>query len=239
MYGPPDEIEDRSQAAPPSQVWRYRYIKGVGADVVIEFVDPTGSGEFHMTMDPSEKDALAPVTPPQTYQPKVFTSREGPAVLVVVLGRHGTAGQPGATGAADLGLILDREMANKKIELDALLKDYTPEHPSVRRAQEELRRLEEGRNAIAAGNGTADRAVQVIVAVPLEGSADGFHVFGEVRTPSRRIVQTFEEPVRSSPGQQSVAKAIPLAIGSYRLTVVVKNLATGATQTSDLDFTVD
>ena len=26
--------------------------------MIIEFVDPTMSGEFHMTMDPSEKDAL-------------------------------------------------------------------------------------------------------------------------------------------------------------------------------------
>ena len=26
---------------------------------MIEFVDPTGTGEFHMTMDPGEKDALA------------------------------------------------------------------------------------------------------------------------------------------------------------------------------------
>ena len=38
--------------------WRYRYIEGLGNDINIEFVDPTMSGEFHMTMDPSEKDAL-------------------------------------------------------------------------------------------------------------------------------------------------------------------------------------
>jgi len=235
-YGPPDEIEDRSQAAPRSLVWRYRYIKGAGANVVIAFVDSTGSGEYRMTLDPSEKAALALVGPPRTYY---FASREGPAVLVVVPGVHGTAGQPGATGAADQSLnVLDREIANTKMELDALLKDYAPEHPGVRRAQEQLRRLEEGRNAIVVENGTAG-PVGVIVVVSLEESADGFHVFGEVRTPSRRIVQTFEEPVQGSPGQQSVAKAIPLAAGSYHLTVVVKNLATGAAHTSELDFTVD
>ena len=27
----------------------------------MEFVDPTGTGEFHLTMDPSEKDALLKV----------------------------------------------------------------------------------------------------------------------------------------------------------------------------------
>ena len=36
----------------------YRYIDGIGTNVNIEFVDTTMSGEYHMTMDPSEKDAL-------------------------------------------------------------------------------------------------------------------------------------------------------------------------------------
>jgi hypothetical protein len=42
----------------PFEQWRYRYIEGVGSDIIIEFVDPTMSGEYRMTMDPSEKDAL-------------------------------------------------------------------------------------------------------------------------------------------------------------------------------------
>src|SRR5579871_4394839 len=73
MYGPPDEIEDHSSGGSyqrpieegggetstyPFQQWRYRYIEGIGTNIIIEFVDPTMSGEFHMTMDPSEKDAL-------------------------------------------------------------------------------------------------------------------------------------------------------------------------------------
>ena len=42
----------------PFEDWRYRYIEGIGNDIIIEFVDTTMSGEYHMTMDPSEKDAL-------------------------------------------------------------------------------------------------------------------------------------------------------------------------------------
>src|SRR6202051_1517076 len=72
-YGPPDEIEDHSSGGTyerppeegggttstfPFQQWRYRWIEGVGTNIIIEFVDPTMSGEFRMTMDPSEKDAL-------------------------------------------------------------------------------------------------------------------------------------------------------------------------------------
>ncbi len=72
-FGPPDEIEShpsggsyqRSAAEGggqtstyPFEDWRYRYIEGIGNDVNIEFVDPTMTGEYRMTMDPSEKDAL-------------------------------------------------------------------------------------------------------------------------------------------------------------------------------------
>ncbi len=72
-FGPPDEIEDHPSGGTyqrpieegggttstfPFQKWRYRYLDGIGNDVMIEFVDTTMTGEFRMTMDPSEKDAL-------------------------------------------------------------------------------------------------------------------------------------------------------------------------------------
>src|SRR5215472_967428 len=73
MYGPADEIESHPSGGTyerppeegggttstyPFEKWRYRYIEDVGSDINIEFVDPTMSGEYRMTMDPSEKDAL-------------------------------------------------------------------------------------------------------------------------------------------------------------------------------------
>ena len=57
MSGPPEEGGGETSTY-PFQQWRYRYIEGIGTNVIIEFVDPTMTGEFHMTMDPSEKDAL-------------------------------------------------------------------------------------------------------------------------------------------------------------------------------------
>jgi GWxTD domain-containing protein len=71
-YGAPDEIEDHSSGGtyerPPAegggtitsvpfQQWRYRYIEGVGNNIIIEFVDPSRTNEYRMTTDPSEKDA--------------------------------------------------------------------------------------------------------------------------------------------------------------------------------------
>ena len=71
-YGPADETETHNGGTEqrsiqegggetstyPWEKWRYRYIEGFPPNVEIEFVDPTLTGEFHMTMDPSEKDAL-------------------------------------------------------------------------------------------------------------------------------------------------------------------------------------
>jgi len=60
-FGPPDEIDSHpagSARRPPYEDWRYRFIGGIGNNVTIEFVDSDSNGEFHMTMDPSEKDAI-------------------------------------------------------------------------------------------------------------------------------------------------------------------------------------
>jgi GWxTD domain-containing protein len=40
------------------EVWWYRHLDGVGDDIEIEFVDPSGSGEYRMADSPYEKDAL-------------------------------------------------------------------------------------------------------------------------------------------------------------------------------------
>ncbi|MBI4461785.1 MAG: GWxTD domain-containing protein, partial [Acidobacteria bacterium] len=73
MHGPADEVESHpaggmyerlpeegggSTSVYPFERWRYRYIEGVGTDIILEFVDTSGSGEYRLTMDPSEKDAL-------------------------------------------------------------------------------------------------------------------------------------------------------------------------------------
>jgi GWxTD domain-containing protein len=73
MFGKPDQIESHPSGGSydrptwegggttstyPFEIWWYRYIEGVGSDVEIEFVDPTGSGEYRIARSPYEKDAL-------------------------------------------------------------------------------------------------------------------------------------------------------------------------------------
>src|SRR5271157_5846055 len=73
MYGPADEVSGSPSGGTyqrpmeegggetstfPFEDWRYRYLEGIGQEVIIEFVDSCMCGDFHMTMDRSEKDAL-------------------------------------------------------------------------------------------------------------------------------------------------------------------------------------
>ena len=73
MHGEPDEIITHAMGGTylrpieegggrtstfPFEQWRYRYIETIGNEVILEFVDPSMSGEYRLTFDPAEKDAL-------------------------------------------------------------------------------------------------------------------------------------------------------------------------------------
>jgi GWxTD domain-containing protein len=75
QYGPPDEIDSHpaggAYTRPPEQggattvtypfeQWKYRYIQGVGNNVILEFVDKGKTGDYRLTMDPMEKEAVKP-----------------------------------------------------------------------------------------------------------------------------------------------------------------------------------
>jgi GWxTD domain-containing protein len=72
-YGKPDSIDahpsggnyDRpmeegggNTSTFPFEIWHYRYLEGIGDNIDIEFVDTCMCGDYHMTLDRSEKDAL-------------------------------------------------------------------------------------------------------------------------------------------------------------------------------------
>jgi GWxTD domain-containing protein len=72
-WGPPDDKETHpsggqyqrpmeegggSTATYPFEIWHYRYLEGIGENVNMEFVDNCQCGDYHYTIDRSEKDAL-------------------------------------------------------------------------------------------------------------------------------------------------------------------------------------
>ncbi len=72
-WGKPDSIESHPSGgaysrpsyegggditAYPFEIWYYRHLEGVGDGLEIEFVDPTGTGEYRLARDANEKNAL-------------------------------------------------------------------------------------------------------------------------------------------------------------------------------------
>ena len=72
-YGKPDDIDSHPSGGAyerpmdegggntvtfPFEIWHYRYIEGIGDNIDLEFVDTCQCGDYHFTIDRSEKDAL-------------------------------------------------------------------------------------------------------------------------------------------------------------------------------------
>jgi hypothetical protein len=76
MHGPPDSIESHPMGGPyqrpaqegggetqtyPFEIWNYHDLDGLGQPLELEFVDTCNCGEYHLTPNPGEKDALSTI----------------------------------------------------------------------------------------------------------------------------------------------------------------------------------
>src|SRR5215467_12632992 len=256
IWGPADEVDshptggtyDRpmeegggSTSTYPWETWRYRYLEGLGNNVILEFVDPSGSGEYHLTMDPSEKDAL-------THVPGAGLS------LLESMGMASKADRFSRTDGTHLPTSLGGTPAsmNEFTRLELYAKVQRP--PEVK--YKDLEALVTSRmvrdqvkfnyrtDFLKVTNDTV--LVPVTVQVPNNQlqfkDKDGVYsaelnIFGRVSTLTGRIVQTFEDPVtrdypetlyKQSLKQSSIyQKSLPLRPGLYRLDVVIKDVNSG------------
>ena len=260
MYGPPDDIDDHSSGGSyerpreegggetstfPFQNWRYRYIEGVGTGVQIEFVDTTMSGEFHMTMDPSEKDALQ-------YVP------DAGLTMYEELGITQKSDRFTRTDGTTLGVPLD-EMMDSQNEFTRLAQFTALQKPPEVQFKD-LEAIVDSKvsysvlpmKAHADFFPVTDASVMAYVTLEFANkdlqfkSQDGMQratvdIYGRITTMTRRRVAVFEDTVQAdSPPEmlqeyvkqrQIYQKAIPLPPGTYRLDVVAKDLTAG-TQTT-------
>ena len=256
IWGPADEVDshptggtyDRpmeegggSTTTYPWETWRYRYLEGIGNNVIIEFVDPSGSGEYHMTMDPSEKDALLHV----------------PGAGLSLMESMGLASKADRFTRSD-GTNLPTTIGGQPASMNEFnrLEQYVQVQQAPPVKFKDLEALVTSRivrdqvhfawrtDFLKVTNDTV--LVPVTVQVPNSQlsfqSKDGVHsatlnVFGRVSTLTGRVVQTFEEAVSKdfpdSLFQQSVKlqsiyqKAVPLRPGLYRLDLVIKDVQSG------------
>jgi GWxTD domain-containing protein len=255
LWGPPDEIEshptggtyDRpmqqgggSTTTYPWELWRYRHQEGVGENIEIEFVDPTGTGEYHITMDPCEKDALAHVP-------------GAGASLSEILGQSTQASRFSNSNGTTCPMPIGGISASNS-EFESLDRYFRVQHPP-----EHLKELEAAVSSRIVANQLpfqyrADflRATSNTDLVPItvqfrngDLSYRGKHgvqsaaleVYGRVTSPGGRVVQTFEDLISqdipdslfpSSRDRFSIyQKSLPLRAGLYRLDLVVKDTLSG------------
>src|SRR5207253_964039 len=256
MWGPADEVEshptggtyDRpmeegggSTSTYPWETWRWRYLEGIGENIILEFVDPSGSGEYHMTMDPSEKDALLHV-------PGAGLS------LMESMGMASKADRFTRSDGTNMPTTLGGQPASmnefNRLELYAKVQQAPPvkfkdlESLVTSRVVRDQVHFTWRTDFLKVTNDTV--LVPVTVQIPNSQlsfqAKDGVHsatmnVFGRVSTLTGRVVQTFEDAVsRDFPDslfQQSVKlqsiyqKAVPLRPGLYRLDLVIKDVQSG------------
>ena len=261
MWGKPDSIESHSAGSsydrPMSEGggqtkvygfddWTYHYMEGIGENITIEFVDPTGTGEYHITMDPGEKDAMAhiPGGGPSmlesmglSSQAKRFTRTDGSTAPLGLGQINGGGGQ---------------ESQNEFTRLDQFAKVQAP--PPVKfKDLEEVVSSRILRNQISFDYRfdfmriTGD-TILVPVTVQIQNkqmtfrSRDGvqsasLNLFGRISSMTGRIIQTFEDVIQrdfpdsllepSLKGFSIYQKAIPLRPGLYKLDLVIKDVNSG------------
>jgi len=267
-YGPPDELDDHASggsyerppeegggetATYPFQQWRYRYIEGIGTNIIIEFVDPTMSGEFHMTMDPSEKDAL-------TYVPNAGLT------MMEQMGMSDKTQRFNNTDGTHLGAPMGGlpESMNEFTRLEQFAKLQKP--PAIKFADLEAKVDSRILYDILPMKvrvdffPVTDASVLTYVSVQFDNkdlqlkTKDGvatanIHLFGEFRTISGKMVQNFEEDMQIPGGpaqyrtdwaqRKSIGqKEVPLKPGTYRLDVVCKDQTSGFANNYNTTVTV-
>jgi len=256
MYGPPDEIESHPSGGTyerpaeegggetstyPFEQWRYRYLEGIGTNIIIEFVDTTMSGEYHMTMDPSEKDALL-------YVPGAGLTLSEQMGLSTKTDRFNNTdgthlGQPLGGQPESMNEFsrleqfakLQKPPAIKYKDLEADIKTRITFNVLPMRVQVDYVRVT---NSTVIANVTIVFDNKDLQFTNKEGVQKAIvHVLGRITSMTRRPINTFEHEVSiDSPNellqkiaaQQSIyQESIPLPPGRYRLNVVAKDVVAG------------
>ncbi|MGH9711904.1 MAG: GWxTD domain-containing protein [Candidatus Acidiferrales bacterium] len=256
MWGPPDEIESHPSGGSydrpaqegggqtstyPFEQWRYRYLEGIGNDIILEFVDPSMSGEFHLTMDPSEKDALL-------YVPGAGLTQLESMGLANKTDRFNNT--DGTHLAQPIGGRLESDSEFSRLERYAKVQQAPPvkfkdlEAVVTSRLVRDQVKFDYRFDFLRITSDTV--LVPITVQIPTrqlsfqeKNGVDSatLNLFARITTLSGRPVQTFEDTIhRDLPAellQQSLGtssiyqKAVPLSPGLYRLDIVIKDINNG------------
>ena len=257
-FGAPDEIESHpsggSYSRPmeegggetstfPFEKWRYRYLEGVGlgTNVEIEFVDTTMSGEYRMSMDPSEKDALLYVPNAGLTMMEQMGMSSKTDRFTRTDGTHlGTGRQPMTESMGEFQR-LERYAALQKAppikfkDLEAAISSKITYNvlPMLARADFFPATSNSVMTNITLQFTTKDLQFKQKDNV----STAAVNIYARITTMSRRVANVFEDVVtmevptallqEASNGVRMYQKSVPLAPGMYRINIVAKDVTGG------------
>jgi GWxTD domain-containing protein len=256
MFGPPDQIDSHPSGGSydrpmeegggrtstfPFETWRYRYLELEGGgqqEVELEFVDTCMCGDYHLTIDRSEKDALlyVPNAGPTWFEEMGMASKTD-RFTGGGLERLGV----GPTNRNFQTSQFDRLNLLAKVSRPPPIKFKDLEEVVSHKISVNLMPFDVRADFVRVTNDTVLVPVTVqiknrdITFVNKDGIQRGVvNIFGRLTTLTARIAQTFEDTVqvdvpaellpRTVQNASIYWKAIPLRPGRYRLDIVVKDV---------------
>jgi GWxTD domain-containing protein len=252
VFGPADEVDSHAGGGTyerpieegggetstyPFEDWRYRYIEGIGQEVIIEFVDTCQCGEYHMTIDRGEKDALAKVpgaglslyeqlgvsTQAQRFQGGLETLPGGPDSSSQQAKEFDRLEQFAKLQAAPPIKFKDlAEQVGHRITYNPMPFDVRTDYVKIT-------------NETVLVPVTIQIKNRDITFADKDGIQHGVvNIFGRVSNLTGKTIQTFEDTVsadvpsellaREAENSKIYSKAIPLRPGRYKVDVVVKDV---------------
>jgi GWxTD domain-containing protein len=251
-YGPPDEIDSHPSGGSyerpieegggetstyPFEDWRYRYIDGVGTNIIIEFVDTTMSGEYHISTDPEEKDALLYVPGAGLTLAEQMGMADKTQRFQRTDGTHlGTGSQPLPESMNEFTRLeqlanLQKAPVVKFKDLDAVVTSNIRYNTLPMQVRADFIRVTDA--TVYANISVLFKNNDLNFATKDKVAKATVNIYGRITSLTRRPVNWFEDTVsaevpqemlqQAMNGSQIYSKRIPLAPGTYRLNVVAKD----------------
>ncbi len=259
MWGQPDSIESHPSGGLyerpieegggetstfPFEVWHYRYLEGVGENIDIEFVDTCQCGDYHFTIDRSEKDALkyVPGAGLTEYEEMSHSDKKdrfnGNGLEQLGNGPMGAGDQSKEFDRIELASKLFAPPPIKFSDLDAALDAFSSSHkllsgpPFPFDVRTDFVKVTDSMDLVPI---TIQLRNRDITFVTKDGVSKGVvNILGKVTTIMHKTVQTFEDTVeveepselleKALDGKRLYQKSLPLQPGLYRLDIAIKDV---------------
>jgi GWxTD domain-containing protein len=252
-YGAADEIESHPSGGSyqrpyeegggetstyPFETWRYRYLEGIGTNIVIEFVDPTMSGEYHISTDPEEKDALLYVPGAGLTMAEQMGLANKTQRFQRSDGTHlGTGNQPLPESMNEFTRLeqnakLYKAPAIKFKDLEAAVSSTVRYNTLPMHVRADYIRITDATVLTSLTLQFKNNDLQYATKDKVAKAT--VNLYGRITSLTRRPVNWFEDTIgmevpaemlqQAMSGSRVYSKSIPLAPGTYRLNIVAKDV---------------